>query len=150
MPVGTPILAICRGIQVLNVSRGGTLHQHLPDAVGEEIVHRQNAAGERTTHSISVAHRSQLRTILGAGRIAVNSFHHQAVDELGHGLRAVAESPDGAIEGVEATDREWVIGVQWHAECLQAETAHARLFAAFVAAARRAELHGRGAPRVAA
>lgn len=134
---GTPILGICRGLQVLNVARGGTLIQHLPDAVGEEIDHRQTEPGDAPTHAVRVAPSSHLAHLLGARTSDVNSFHHQAVAELGTGLRAVAWSADGVIEGIEATDRQFSIGVQWHGESLQGRDDHRRLFGAFVAAAAR-------------
>ena len=127
-----PVLAICRGMQALNVSRGGTLHQHLGEG---EIVHRQDAAADRLTHPVRIEPDSRLAEVLGATSIDVNSFHHQAIDELGEGLRPVAWSPDGVIEAVEATDRdEFMIGVQWHAECLSAVDGQLELFKAFVSA----------------
>lgn len=132
-----PILAICRGLQVLNVARGGTLHQHLPDVVGEAISHRQREAGSKATHPVSLAGPSLLRQALGCATLEVNSFHHQAVATLGDGLRVTGHAPDGTIEGLEALDREFVVGVQWHAECLTARADQAGLFEAFVDSARR-------------
>src|SRR6202011_4069083 len=84
---GLPILGICRGAQALNVARGGTLHQHLPDITDGSIAQRQ--PGTETTHEVRVAARSGLAAVVGS-RAAVNSFHHQSVDRLGDGLRAVA------------------------------------------------------------
>ena len=131
---GLPILGICRGLQSLNVARGGTLHQHLPDVVGDTVTHRQSAPGWMTTHDVRVEAGSRLAAALGAEELAVNSFHHQAVERLGAGLRAVAWSADGAIEGVEG-DR--VLAVQWHAETLDTVSEpNARLFRAFVEACR--------------
>jgi putative glutamine amidotransferase len=134
-----PILAICRGAQALNITRGGTLHQHLPDVVGGAILHRQNEAGARATHWVKVAPGSLLGAVLGRTRTKVNSFHHQAVDALGRRLRATAWAPDGTVEGIEAEDRDFVVGVQWHIECLAHRAEHAGLFGALVAAARRFE-----------
>ncbi len=134
---GLPILAICRGLQLLNVARGGTLHQHLPDVVGARIAHRQLEPGERTTHWVSLDPSSRLHAILDRRRAKVNSFHHQAVAELGQGLTVTGRASDGTIESVEALDREFVVGVQWHAECLAERLEQAALFRAFVAAARR-------------
>ena len=132
---GVPILAICRGMQALNVARGGTLHQHLPDG---EVKHRQEQPLETATHEVQIEPDSRLAQILGATSIEVNSFHHQAIDELGEGLRAVAWAPDGVIEAVEATDRpEFMIGVQWHAEGLWADERHLALFREFIEASRR-------------
>jgi len=130
-----PILAICRGMQVLNVARGGTLHQHLPDVVGDSITHRQHLPGRVPTHAVQVSTDSRLSGIVGQ-HCHVNSFHHQGVAELGEGLVETAHAPDGTIESVESRDREFVIGVQWHAEGLTARPEQASLFQAFVAAAR--------------
>jgi putative glutamine amidotransferase len=126
-----PLLAICRGMQALNVARGGTLHQHLPD--DGEIRHRQDAAAHERTHEVDPA--SRLRAILGKEADDVNSFHHQAIDELGERLRPVAWAPDGVIEAIEDDQREFLIGVQWHAECLANAPEHLAFFEAFVQAA---------------
>lgn len=133
---GLPILAICRGLQVLNVARGGSLHQHVPDTFGDRITHRQSEPGHVPTHEVSVAGCSRLGEIIGAGQAAVNSFHHQAVSALGRGLIATGWAPDGVIEAIEARDRAFAIGVQWHAEGMVAAPAQAALFSAFVQAAR--------------
>lgn len=132
---GMPILAICRGAQALNVARGGTLIQHLPDRVGHQIDHRQQAPAERVTHVVDLKPESLLARTLGITHGEVNSFHHQAVDDLGRGLVAVAWSPDGVVEGLEAPDRDFVVGVQWHAEGIIARPEQARLFSSFVSAA---------------
>jgi putative glutamine amidotransferase len=132
---GLPILAICRGAQALNVARGGTLYQHLPDRPGTTIAHRQGQPGERPTHTVEIAPGSLLASVLGRTRARVNSFHHQGVRRLGAGLRATAWAPDGVIEGIEAPSREFLLGVQWHAETLAARREHAALFEALVNAA---------------
>ena len=98
---GMPILAVCRGLQLLNVARGGTLVQHLPDRVGERVHHRQEVPGGRTTHWVRIGRGSQLASILDRTRTTVNSFHHQAVDRLGEGLVPTAWASDGTIEGLE-------------------------------------------------
>ena len=127
---GLPILGICRGCQALNVARGGTLRQHLPD-------HRQTQPGWTVTHDVAVEPGSLLASAVGAEALRVNSFHHQAVERLGAGLRSVAWAPDGTVEGIEADDGRFVLGVQWHAETLdEVERPQARLFAALVDAAR--------------
>jgi putative glutamine amidotransferase len=128
-----PILAICRGAQALNVSRGGTLIQHLPD-LGTELQHRQTTPGTETSHSVSVDPGSLLHRIVAAEVIEVNSFHHQGIKRLGRGLRGVAFAPDETIEGLETDDREFCLGVQWHAETLVHREEHVALFEAFVAA----------------
>jgi putative glutamine amidotransferase len=130
---GLPILAICRGMQTLNVARGGTLHQHLEPRAG--IAHRQDEAAEQPTHGVRIAAGSKLAGVIGGEEADVNSFHHQAVDRLGSRLSPVAWAADGVIEGVQAEDREFVLGVQWHAECLTDRPEQLDLFAAFVEAA---------------
>ena len=136
---GLPVLAICRGMQVLNVALGGSLYQDVPSQCPSDINHAQTTGGQHArdelTHGVGVEAGSCLASILGARSLRVNSMHHQALRKLGRGLRAVAWAPDGIIEGVEMPDERWVLGVQWHPEELAAEQAHAqRLFAGFVAA----------------
>ena len=130
-----PIFAICRGMQLLNVARGGTLHQHLPDLVGDGIKHRQSEPGGYPTHWVRIEDDSQVARVMGRQRTKVNSLHHQAIDRLGTDLVATAWATDGTIEAVEATDRDFVVGVQWHAECLVNRPEQAALFGAFVEAA---------------
>jgi putative glutamine amidotransferase len=133
---GLPILGICRGMQVLNVARGGTLHQHLPEVVGSQLEHRQPEHASVTTHRIETAPQSRLRATLGGPSLEVNSFHHQAVRTLGKGLVATAWAQDGTIEAIENLGDRLVLGVQWHAEGL---LAHAPLFDLLVAAAAGAD-----------
>jgi putative glutamine amidotransferase len=125
---GLPLLGICRGAQALNIARGGTLRQHVPG-------HRQTEPATATTHSVHVEPGTRLARLVGTRPLRVNSFHHQAVDELGAGLAAVAHSADGTIEAVEAPGPRLVLGVQWHAEGLALRRPHGALFAALVAAA---------------
>ena len=132
---GLPVLAICRGMQLLNVSRSGTLCQHVPDRVDGSVVHRQTRPGRFATHAVRVERSSRLRALLGSERLDVNSFHHQAVERVGTGLHAVAWSPDGVIEAVETDGQHFALGVQWHAESLVHDSPHAALFAALVRAA---------------
>jgi putative glutamine amidotransferase len=134
---GLPILAICRGMQVLNVARGGSLHQHLPDLnSSSRINHRQNEPGSQPTHAVTIRESSRVAHVLERTWAEVNSFHHQGVARLGDGLVITGRASDGTIEAIEAIDREFVIGVQWHAETLQSLPEQARLFAAFVHSAR--------------
>jgi putative glutamine amidotransferase len=133
---GLPMLGICRGMQVLNVARGGTLHQHLPDVVGDRYQHRQPEHGSVTTHRVDTAPQSRLRAILGGPSLEVNSFHHQAVRTLGDDLTTTAWAEDGTIEAIEDPGERLVLGVQWHAEGLEA---HAPLFDLLIAAAAGAE-----------
>ncbi len=133
---GLPILAICRGMQALNVARGGTLVQDLPTEHPGALAHRQEEPGRIATHEVRLAEPSRLATIAGSATIDVNSFHHQAIDRLGAGLRAVGWAPDGVIEAVEDPRATFVVGVQWHAESLtESEPVQADLVAAFVDAA---------------
>jgi putative glutamine amidotransferase len=131
-----PILAICRGMQVLNVARGGTLHQHLPDLQAGDIVHRQTVPGTQTTHQVTFRESSRIARMLERTRTEVNSFHHQGIARLGGGLVITGRALDGTVEAIEAMDREFVIGVQWHAETLVARPEQAALFEAFVEACR--------------
>ena len=129
---GIPVLGICRGAQALNVARGGTLHQHLPDVVGGSIDHRQAISGRQPTHDVRIAPGSRLAAAVGSDPLAVNSFHHQAVDRLGAGLTATAWAPDGTIEGIEDAGGAFYLGVQWHAETLVDHPRHLALFEALV------------------
>ncbi len=134
---GIPVLAICRGLQILNVARGGTLHQHLPELVGEAVEHRSAEKGVTACHDVTLDPESRLAGMLGDSEVRVNSYHHQATARLGAGLRPVAWAPDGTIEGLEDGDGRFVVGVQWHAESLASERSdQLGLFQAFVAAAR--------------
>ena len=134
---GTPLLAICRGLQVLNVARNGTLHQHVPDAFGESIAHSQDDARSCASHEVTVEPGTLLADLSRGERLRVNSFHHQAINKLGDGLKAVAWSPDDVIEAVEVQDpRGFVLAVQWHPEELvEDDPAALRLFTALVDAA---------------
>jgi putative glutamine amidotransferase len=130
-----PILGICRGAQTLNVARGGTLHQHLPDVIGDAITHRQTVDGRVPTHSVTILPGSTLARTLGTTQLSVNSFHHQAVHRLGTGLCACAWAPDSTIEAIEDPEQPFVVAVQWHAEALQAVPGHLALFEALVSIA---------------
>ena len=134
--LGMPILAICRGAQALNVSRGGTLVQHLPDVVGMSLEHRQSGSAGIPTHEVAVKPGSLLEGLVGRSMLKVNSFHHQAVERLGKGLNVAARAGDGVIEAVEGKSRPFVIGVQWHAECLTRRHGHAALFEGLTQSAR--------------
>jgi putative glutamine amidotransferase len=145
--LGLPVLALCRGAQVVNVARGGTLVQDIPDLVGGDVVHRQARPGLEPSHAVRISGSSRLHGVMELAEAPVNSFHHQAIAALGRGLTAVAWAPDGVIEAIEATDRDFLVGVQWHAESLTERPEQARLFSAFIAAASR---HAAGIRRAAA
>jgi putative glutamine amidotransferase len=133
-----PLFAICRGLQVLNVALGGSLHQHVPDVAGEAIEHAQKERRQVSTHDVKLqAEGTRLGAIAGVSELRVNSMHHQAVDRLGRDLRDVAWAPDNVIEALEHADRRrWVLAVQWHPEELVGHDPAARaLFSAIVEAA---------------
>jgi gamma-glutamyl-gamma-aminobutyrate hydrolase PuuD len=132
---GTPVLAICRGLQVLNVAMGGSLDQHLPDQDGL-IPHGVPNGGEGATHEISAAAGSRLASALGADVAYGRSHHHQAVARVGDGLVVTATAPDGVVEGLELDGSTWCVAVQWHPEETAATDAtQQRLFDSLVAQA---------------
>ncbi|MGH9172609.1 MAG: gamma-glutamyl-gamma-aminobutyrate hydrolase family protein [Acidimicrobiales bacterium] len=126
-----PLLAICRGLQVLNVARGGTLCQHLPDILGNDS--HLPAADGYGTHVVSLRSGSLLGEVLATAASAVPTHHHQAIQNLGVGLKVAASTEDGTIEAVEDPSLSFLLGVQWHPEVGD----DPRLFEALVAAARR-------------
>lgn len=133
--LGIPTLAICRGTQILNVCKGGTLIEHLPDAVGEAVVHRAPPR-DPVAHSVSVEPTSRLAGVLRATDFSCLSWHHQAIRRVAPGFEVVARAPDGTIEGLEMPSHPWLVGVQWHPELTAAEDpVQQRLFQALVEAA---------------
>ena len=115
-----PMLCICRGTQILSVALGGTLHQHLPDVVGEATLHR---APPRVPvpHPVNIERGTLLAEMLGTTECAPDSWHHQAVDQPGHGLSVIARAPDGTIEALAHDTHPWLVAVQWHPELTAAE-----------------------------
>lgn len=111
---GVPVLAICRGMQLLNVSRGGSLCQHLPDA-GDGIDHMPEP-GSFSPRRVRVAEGSRLAAALGRADPVVPCHHHQAVERVGHGLRVSARAEDGVVEAIEDPTSNFLIAVQWHPE----------------------------------
>jgi len=132
----TPLLCICRGMQVLNVACGGSLHAHVPDRFGDRVAHRL-APRHRTHHPVRVDGDSRLARLLVTTQPEVCSWHHQAIDRLGEGLRPIAWADDGVIEAIEHTAHPWCIGVQWHPEMQLDAPEQRRLFVGLVAAADR-------------
>jgi putative glutamine amidotransferase len=134
-----PLLAICRGLQVLNVALGGTLYQDLPTDKPSAVAHSQKEPRHQATHAVKVmSEGTRLASIIGVPELEVNSFHHQAIKRLAPRLREVAWAPDGVIEAVEMEDDRFVVAVQWHPEDLVAHDPAARsLFAALTTAASR-------------
>jgi len=133
---GLPTLGICGGIQLLNVALGGTLIQHIADAVPGALTHTRSGEAERF-HEVTVAGGSRLAGVVGAGPLEVNSSHHQAIAQPAPGLTVAARAPDGVVEAVEGTGETFVLGVQWHPERLADRPEHLALFHALVAAAER-------------
>lgn len=132
-----PALGICRGLQVMNVARGGTLIQDLPSESPSEITHRQRRKPNRRDHPVNVRAGTRLSEIAGSRQIEVNSRHHQAVEHPAADFVVNATAPDGVIEGLEARDGRWLIAVQWHPENLHDDPASRRLFREFVEQVRK-------------
>ncbi len=130
-----PVLGICGGQQLLAVLLGGTLIQHIPDAVPGALPHEQPNPRHEPGHSVAIAPGSLLHRIAGSDTMQVNSSHHQAVADPGPSARANATAPDGIIEGIESPAHRFVLGVQWHPE-FRIDPADARLFRALIEAAR--------------
>ena len=135
-----PLLAICRGAQVLNVAAGGTLIQHIPDEVASPFAHAVPHPADGACHGVVLDPRSRLAAALGRDdparcRCGVNSRHHQSVHRPGRGLAVSATADDGVIEGIEKPEARFCVGVQWHPENFWRTDAFKGLFDAFVAAA---------------
>ena len=137
-----PVLGVCRGIQLINVAQGGTLHQHVPD-LPNAVQHDQTDIGGAPSHGVRLEPDSQLAKIFGANVIRTNSYHHQAVERIGEDLRVTARSSDGVVEGIEGTTDHYVLGVQWHPEMsFERYPEHAVPFKAFINAIRERQLVG--------
>jgi putative glutamine amidotransferase len=136
-----PLLAVCRGIQVVNVAAGGTVHQdlasQLPGAIKHDYFPKQGQySRDLLVHEVELAQGSRLVSLLGASRVRVNSMHHQGIKQLAPSLRATAYAPDGLIEGLESANGHFLVGVQWHPEALaERDPRMARIFSAFIEAA---------------
>ena len=132
-----PVLAVGLGLQQLNVACGGTLYSHLPEELPRAMPHR-DPTGQAHRHTVLLEPGTRLEEIYGAGEIRVNSAHHQAVRQVGSGLRVGATAPDGVIEAIESTDPNWFcVGVQWHPESDTATALDAQLFECFIQACLR-------------
>lgn len=141
-----PVLAICRGVQLLNVAAGGSLYQDLPTHVPSDIAHRITDAADRIAHTVSVAPDSRLASLLGDGHdvVAVNSRHHQAVRTVAPRFQAVAHAGDGVIEAIECPSSSFCLGVQWHPENFWRTGEFSSLFDGLVDAARARATRRRG------
>jgi putative glutamine amidotransferase len=134
-PRGTPILGVCRGLQVINVALGGTLVQDIPTEQPSQVVHQHPDAEEeqksRRDHTVVIQPGTRLSAIARVAEVAVNSRHHQAIGRPGRGLRIAAKAPDGLVEAVESETEPWLLAVQWHPENLAADPVSQRLFSEF-------------------
>jgi putative glutamine amidotransferase len=138
-----PILAICRGMQVLNVAHGGSLYQDIAAEVPHAMEHNywQQQPRDYLAHPVEVLPGTRLATLLGTHHTLVNSLHHQAVRTLAAGLRPSARAADGILEALESTDPgQFVVGVQWHPEALTSDPKMLRLFTGFVDAVQEVRL----------
>ena len=135
-----PLLGLCRGLQVINVAQGGSLHQDLeaecPELIKHDYFPNAGFGRDHLAHDVEVLSGSRLARALDCGTVAVNSMHHQGIKELGADLVATAYAPDGLVEAIELADRRFVVGVQWHPEVLEDRDPRTRqLFRDFVEAA---------------
>jgi putative glutamine amidotransferase len=130
-----PIMGVGLGLQQINAALGGSLYLHLPEEQPKAMPHYDPTGGPHR-HTVMLEPKTRLDDVYGGGELRVNSSHHQAVKQLGNGLRAAALAPDGVIEAVESTDPDWFcVGVQWHPESDTASALDMQLFECFVQAA---------------
>lgn len=130
-----PLLAICRGVQLLNILYGGTLYQDLPSEFKTSINHQMKAPYDQIQHEVELINNSLLQQILKRDKLRVNSYHHQAIKDLGAGVEITAVSSDGLVEGIFLPKAKFVLGVQWHPEFFSASTIENRaLMDAFLGA----------------
>lgn len=140
MKEGKPVLAICRGCQILNIAAGGDMYQDIYSQIGRQLLqHSQKAPRSHASHYINVAEGSLLKQITNQEKYKVNSYHHQAVRNLAPEFYVSACSSDGITEAFESREHPFVIGVQWHPECMTAsgDQPSLLLFGAFVEACRQ-------------
>lgn len=140
LSTGVPLLAICRGMQLLNVQCGGTLHQHLPEIIGHDGHHPETEVFTLGEQDLNLEPGSRIAGIFGDDAPKISCHHHQAIDQIGDGLVATAWAQDGVIETVEAVGHPFVVGVQWEAD----QTRDERLYAAFAEAAQHSSPRAAG------
>ncbi len=146
---GRPVLGVCRGMQLLNVAAGGTLYHDLAEQHPGAIKHDyfpfagSHFSRDHLAHEVEVLEGSHIASVFGAGRLPVNSMHHQGIRDLGRGLTPTAYAPDGLIEAIEGTGDNYLVAVQWHPEALTDSHSPSRqLFAEFIDAARSFRAQG--------
>lgn len=133
-----PVLGVCGGAQAINVALGGSLYQDIADQIPNAGEHQQGAFKDKGGHKIKVLDGTKLKQIVGRKDLEVNTTHHQAVKKLGRGLIVNATAEDGVIEGIESRKHSFVLGVQWHPECLAArDPLQRKILASFVSACAR-------------
>jgi putative glutamine amidotransferase len=134
-----PVLAICRGLQVMNVAAGGSLIQDIPSQIGTPVTHQVSDPKDAIAHDVSIAAGSRLQELMGSaavgGRLPVNSRHHQAVGRIAQGFVVTSRASDGVIEALERPDARFCVGVQWHPENFIESGTFLPLFAGLLAAA---------------
>lgn len=131
----TPVLGICRGMQILSVASGASLIAHVPDVYGKTVNHRLDHPRRPIPHPVQVQPHSRLARMLGETDITVVSWHHQAIKAVPHGWTAIAQAEDGLVEALEHQFHPWMVAVQWHPELSPNDPVHQRLFQALVKAA---------------
>ncbi|MCD8293669.1 MAG: gamma-glutamyl-gamma-aminobutyrate hydrolase family protein [Clostridia bacterium] len=138
-----PVLGICRGIQIINVLQGGTLYQDIPSEYHTGIEHHMKPPYTDTAHSVRILNPSPLYSLLGTESLGVNSYHHQAVKDLGQGLEVMAISEDGLVEAISRKGSRFVWGIQWHPEFnFHVDGSSRKIFKAFInACGQRSELY---------
>ncbi len=136
---GVPTLGVCLGVQIMAIAAGGSLIQDIGSEIDTKIRHESEPEGRRH-HPVRIESGTILASILEESDLIVNSSHHQAVRTAGEGLRVTARAPDGIVEAIEDANHPFYVGLQWHPEDMSAEDSAARIFDAFIAAARRRAL----------
>lgn len=134
-----PILGICRGLEILVVASGGKLVPHLPDEVGEKIMHRQTQSCP-AEHNVHILPGTHLAQIMGAGETNVVSWHHQAASDIPNRWRLAATAADGVIEALEHQDHPWAFAIQWHPEISLNDSRQQRIFRTFVHTAQQRQM----------
>ena len=137
LETGKPLLGICRGIQLFNVMLGGTLWQDLPTQRPSDVQHHETPPYDKVAHMVDVVPGTPLHKAVGLAQMPVNSYHHQALKDMGRGLQVAATAPDGVVEAVYLPEHKFALAVQWHPEFSRLSDENSRkIFRAFVEACR--------------